>query len=307
MMVEQMAVDLGLTAKFIATFSRTASHAYKSYKIPKRGGGERPIHHPSKQLKSMQRWLLAYVIESLPVHPAATAYRKQRSILDNARVHAASKFLLRMDCENFFPSITESDVFFYIEQRPGLFPDWTPFDVEVFSKLICRKGRLTIGAPTSPGLSNVLCYEMDSILADLCVKRGVNYTRYADDLFFSASKPNVLGSLQPEIEQVIADLKLPAALKMNPKKTRHSSRRGRRRATGIVLGSDGEPHIGRALKRRIRSLIHGWDSLAPDARLSLAGLVTYATGFDPDFLDSLIIKYGHAVMRKVRFPKPPQS
>jgi RNA-directed DNA polymerase len=140
MMVDKMALDLGLTGRFIANLSRGASHAYRSYTIPKRTGGERPIHHPSKQLKAMQRWLLAYVIEPLPVHPAAAAYRKHRSILDNARGHAASNFLLRMDCENFFPSITEDDVLLYIEQRPSLFPGWTSFDVDVFCKLICRKG-----------------------------------------------------------------------------------------------------------------------------------------------------------------------
>jgi RNA-directed DNA polymerase len=302
MMVDKMALDLGLTRTFIAAFSRGASHAYKFYTIAKRTGGERPIHHPSKQLKSMQRWLLAYVIEPLPVHPAATAYRKGRSILDNARVHAASKFLLRMDCDNFFPSITQDDVLLYIQQRPTLFPGWTPFDIDVFCKLICREGRLTIGAPTSPGISNALCYELDSALSDICLKRGVNYSRYADDLFFSASKPDVLRPLQPDIEQIVTDLKLPAALKINPAKTRHSSKRGRRRATGIILGSDGQPHIGRAVKRRIRSLIHGVESLDPTARRSLAGLVSYAAGFGPDFMDSLIIKYGHSVMQKVRFP-----
>lgn len=35
--------------------------------------------------------------------------------------------------------------------------------------------------------------------------------------------------------------------------TRHSSRRQTRRVTGITLGSDGKPAVGRSLKRRIRS------------------------------------------------------
>jgi RNA-directed DNA polymerase len=207
-----------------------------------------------------------------------------------------------MDCENFFPSITKDDVLLYVQQHPSFFPGWTPFDLEVFCKLICREGRLTIGAPTSPGISNALCYQMDSALSDLCLTRNVNDSRYADDLFFSASKPDVLRPLQSDIEQFITELELPAALKINPAKTRHSSKRGRRRATGIVLGSDGQPYIGRALNRRIRSLIHGVDSLDPAARQSLAGLISYATGFDPDFMNRLVIKYGHAVMQKVRFP-----
>jgi hypothetical protein len=67
MMINKMALDLGLTRKFIVNFSHAASYAYKYYTIRKRNGDERPIHHPSKQLKAMQRWLLAYVIEPLSI------------------------------------------------------------------------------------------------------------------------------------------------------------------------------------------------------------------------------------------------
>jgi len=278
MIVERMAADLGITPQFIHHFARGASHAYKSYPLRKRGGGSRTIEHPSKQLKALQRWFLHYVIELLPVHPVAMAYRKNVTILDNARVHSNSKFLLRMDCENFFPSITEDDLIRYILYHPDLFTGWDPSDVQVFCKIVCRGGRLTIGAPTSPALSNVICFDMDATLVDLCSKRTVNYTRYADDLFFSTSTPNILKVLEAEVTQVVEGPNLPIGLKINSSKTRHSSRRGARRATGIVLGSDGKPYIGRSLKRRIRSLIHKVDSLTPKARRSLAGLVPMHQG-----------------------------
>lgn len=302
MIVEQMALDLGLTPQFISIFSRGASHAYKAYTIPKRNGKPRQIYHPSKQLKSMQRWLLAYVIEQLPVHPAAMAYRKTVSIIDNASAHAKSKFLLRMDCTDFFPSITETDLTNYIQNRPSLFAGWSVEDIDIFCKLVCRRSKLTIGAPTSPSISNVVCFDMDSAVADLCSKRSVTYTRYADDLFFSTNTPGVLRSLEAEIVTLLSELKLPATLAINPAKTRHSSKRGARRVTGIVLGSDGQTYVGRPLKRNIRGMIHRIDSLDPAARATLAGLVAYVTGFDSDFLNSLITKYGHATMRKARFP-----
>jgi RNA-directed DNA polymerase len=300
--LQQMAADLGLTPVFIAAFARGASHAYKSYPIRKRNGDTRTIDHPSKQLKSMQRWLLSYVIENLPVHAAATAYRKQRSIFDNARAHVKNKFLLRMDCRQFFPSITEADLMLYIQERSSFFSNWNAIDVEVFCKLVCRNSRLTIGAPTSPAISNAVCYDMDSAISALCSKWGVTYTRYADDLFFSTSQPDVLRPLQAEIEKLIPELKLPRALAINTDKTRHASKRGARRVTGIVLGSDGHPYIGRALKRRIRGMIHKIDELDPKTRGTLAGLVSYAVGFDPDFMNSLITKYGYYVVQKARFP-----
>ena len=70
--------------------------------------------------------------------------------------------------------------------------------------------------------------------------------------------------------------------------------------TGIVLGSDGKPYVGRSLKRRIRSQIHNLDSLDPAGRVSLSGLVSYVGGFDSDFINSLIKKYGFHIIQRVR-------
>jgi len=302
MITERMAADLGVKTSFINSVARGASYAYKTYTIPKRGGGDRVIEHPSKQLKALQRWYLEYVLPGFPVHRAAMAYRKKTSIFDNASIHTASKYLLRMDFQNFFPSIVESDLKAYIQARATLFEAWTPFDIEVFCMIVLRRSYLTIGAPTSPALSNILCFDMDSQMSDVCAKHAVNYTRYADDLFFSTSQPNVLKTVQAEVGGVVSGLTLPAHLQVNPDKTRHASKRRARRVTGIVLGSDSKPYIGRRLKRKIRSLIFNMDLLNAKARARLAGLLAYAVGFDAAFMNSLIMKYGHAKVRKAQFP-----
>jgi hypothetical protein len=36
----------------------------------------------------------------------------------------------------------------------------------------------------APAISNALCFDLDVTLDALCQTGGVNYTRYADDLFF---------------------------------------------------------------------------------------------------------------------------
>jgi len=95
----------------------------------------------------------------------------------------------------------------------------------------------------------------------------------------------------------MSELKLPAKLTVNLGKTRHSSRKGTRHVTGIVLGSDGRAYIGRKLKRRIRALIHKYSGLDAPTRASLAGMIAYSAGFDPDFVNSLITKYGLPAVR----------
>ena len=292
MIIEQMAKELGLPAEFVVSLANGASHEYKKYEIPKRTGGSRIIYHPSRRLKALQRWLLRRVINLLPVHSAAVAYQANRSIFDNASAHSSSRYLLRMDLRDFFPSLTQDDVLRYMQSRITLFQGWTGADIEVFCLLVTRHSRLTIGAPSSPALSNALCYDLDVQLHELSKRHSSTYTRYADDLFFSTDLPDVLDRIEPAVVEVIRSLALPAGLELNAKKTRHSSKRGTRRVTGITLGSDGKPYIGRGFKRRIRALIHKLDELDANSRKSLSGMIAYARGFDPEFINSLILKYG---------------
>ena len=121
-------------------------------------------------------------------------------------------------------------------------------------------------------------------------------------LFFLARRRDILRQPEEDLGLLISDLKLPANLALNAAKTRHASKRRARRVTGIVLGSDEVPHIGRTLKRRIRALIHQIDSLDAPSRSSLSGLVAYAAGFDPDFMNSLITKYGYVTVQRARAP-----
>lgn len=298
--MERMARELSLPANHVARLVKTASHQYKEYLIAKRGGGTRTIFHPSRRLKGLQKWLLNNVIVAWPVHDAATAYRKGRTILDNASRHAGTRFLLRMDLHEFFPSLTADDMDLYRRQRLGLFKDWTEPDFQWFCFLVFRFGRLTIGAPTSPAISNALCFGLDVRLKGLCELRSVNYTRYADDLFFSADEPGVLSEIEREVKLEISRLDLPRGLQINEAKTRHSSKKGARRVTGITLGSDGNTYVGRQLKRDVRSRIYKLDNLSQTDRVRLAGMISYLTGFDPEFMNALIRKYGHKQAMRAR-------
>ncbi len=292
MILEKISNELSLPPNYVARLVSTASHQYKRYEIAKRTGGTRTILHPSKRLKALQRWLLANVVDNWPVHSSATAYRKGKTIFDNARVHAQSKYLLRMDLKDFFPSLTIQDMREYLKKRPHLFAGWEREDFESFCRLVFREGRLTIGAPTSPAISNALCFDLDVAISGICQTHSVEYTRYADDFFFSTREKGVLAKVESEIEALVDTFTIPNGLKVNKAKTRHSSKRGTRRITGIVIGSDEKAHVSRKMKRHVRSQVNRFDTLDPKSRTRLAGAISYITGFEPEFLNSLILKYG---------------
>jgi RNA-directed DNA polymerase len=129
-------------------------------------------------------------------------------------------------------------------------------------------------------------------LARTCGEAGITYTRYADDLFFSTSTPNILRDVQAVVEAALRSIPYPGSLRVNTQKTRHSSLKRHRRVTGLVLSSQGELSLGRDLKRRIRSQIHRLDSLGSAERARLAGLLAHVRDVEPAFFNRLVLKYG---------------
>ncbi|HAN3631944.1 TPA: RNA-directed DNA polymerase, partial [Escherichia coli] len=83
----------------------------KKWDIAKKKGGMRTIYHPSSKVKLIQYWLMNNVFSKLPMHNAAYAFVKNRSIKSNALLHAESKnkYYVKIDLKDFFPSIKFTD------------------------------------------------------------------------------------------------------------------------------------------------------------------------------------------------------
>ena len=276
---------------------RSAPHRYKVYQIPKRATGQfRTIAQPAREVKALQYWVLKHVLGQFKVHSAATAYRRNRSILHNAKPHVRSRFLLKLDFKDFFPSIKAQDFHVFMRRaKTGLGED------EI--KALCRilfwapKGAsdlcLSIGAPTSPTLSNILMMNFDRQVSIVCRKHQVAYTRYADDLSFSAAKSDRLSTVEDEVLRICRGMRSPR-LTINPAKTVRVSKRDARRVTGLVLSNDQRVSIGRHEKRRIRASLHHFVTgrLAADEISKLRGMLAYVKSVEPSFLLRLRQKYG---------------
>lgn len=64
---------------------------YTEFKIKKKSGAERSIHAPKKGLKSLQK-SLSFVLQCVyEPHNAAMGFVRDRSIVDNAKLHVTSK------------------------------------------------------------------------------------------------------------------------------------------------------------------------------------------------------------------------
>lgn len=165
---------------------------YNSFSIPKKGGGERHIETPAPPLKKVQAKLNRYLQSVYYFEKSSASYgfilgvrndEDRRNVLTNAKKHLGRPYLLNIDMKDFFHSVSKKRVLDIFENPPF---DFQKDLAAILAKLTTHKERLPMGTPTSPVLSNFACKDLDQQLISLSRKRKWMFTRYADDLSFSA-------------------------------------------------------------------------------------------------------------------------
>ena len=296
---------LSMTKKDLDMFAKTAPYRYKVYDIPKRSGkGTRTIAHPSRQLKFIQKILLSQFEILVTPHNSVYSYRKGLGVKQNAQVHMNNSYLLKMDFKDFFPSITP-ELLFLVMAKLGC-PISVSEQSTIGSLLFWRETRnsnlkLSIGAPTSPFISNIVMYYFDEEISKYCLKNRIEYSRYADDITFSTNKKNVL-FLLPTIVSSILVSEGYSAININTQKTVFSSKAHNRHVTGVTLTNDNKISIGRKRKRLISSMVHKFSlgALTPEQILELKGNLAFAFHIDDTFYSSLCNKYSTEVMIRLK-------
>lgn len=261
-----VASALGLTQGQFRYFSqhrhREQAPHYVAFAIPKRNGEERIIHAPKTKLKAVLRALDKQLVSKLPVSEHAHGFVKGRSIATNARPHVGKPMVAKFDIKDCFPTITMGRVRGLLLAMGYSYPVAAALAVlmtESPRQPVEAEGKLyhtpigpricVQGAPTSPGLCNAILLRMDRRLAGLAKKRGLAYTRYADDLTFSgpeAETKKLLG-LVPKVANE-------EGFAINHDKTRLMRQSGRQAVTGVIVNKD--MGLSRKVRRKLRAALH---------------------------------------------------
>jgi hypothetical protein len=301
MLLLRLAVETGLSLPELLSIVDTAPRRYKVYQIPKKSGGWREIAHPARELKILQRFVLDNYLSKYPVHDAAAAYVRGKNIYENASYHSCNPFFLKLDFQSFFPSIKVSDWNRFVKDGPqDVFHE---LDADYVKKILfwgagtSRAKCLSIGAPSSPLISNIMLFDLDTRLSNLADDHRVRYTRYADDITLSAATVECLLDFEKVVRREVTQLRSPK-LKFNDAKRGLFGRGQRRLVTGLVVTPQGRVSLGRERKRLISALIHklGLGLLDIEQKGLLKGLLGFAVANEPSFLDRMRAKYGDSII-----------
>jgi len=210
---------------------------YQTFSIPKRTGGKRTIEYPSDDLMYVQKQL-AFVLNNIykSFLPAcAHGYipksitGERRDIFTNAEVHAQSGAVLNLDLENYFYSISADHI---RNAVTTLLPKIDADILHTIIKLVTYQSRLPVGSAVSPVVSNLVAVNLDNQLMSWANKSDMKYTRYVDDMTFSATTS---AQLTQEVVKIIDGIVRDNALSLNMSKHKIYYEHEPKVITGIVL------------------------------------------------------------------------
>lgn len=292
--------SLSLLAHELLIKAIKAPLSYRVYTIPKRSGGKRTIAQPTAEIKNIQRCIVKTVLDPLPTSDISTAYKKDISIKDNAEKHLGKKFILKMDFKDFFPSIRPEDLIKSLERNNVIL---SSVDRKILILFLFRRNKygrfeLSVGAPSSPIISNIVMYEFDIAVKEYCEKHNIVFTRYADDLTFSSNSIEEIKKTPAIIKSNLISMDSPK-LVINEKKTHLISKGRSQRVTGVTLTHDNKLSIGRNLRKKIRAMLHLYknNKLEHNDIPYLHGIISHMRNIEPEYFNKLLESYGDVLFK----------
>lgn len=236
--IQHLVQFFDLTEKQIKyfAFNKGSRKLYSMFKIPKRSWWYRVLRAPCQPLKIIQKKILDEILYNYDVllSDMTTGFRENKSIVDNALMHRNKEFILKIDIQDFFPSISRDRIFW-------LFYRTFDFSYEIanlFAWICSYRNELPQGAPTSPMIANLIARSIDyriiwllKKLNDLNSTNDLSYSRYADDITISFSWYMNIVKLTSILDEILNE----EGFILNPRKIRLISSNFNQTVTGITV------------------------------------------------------------------------
>jgi len=280
----------------VLKLARSTRPSYKVVYLPEENGKKRQVCIPDEPLKKIQRRINKYILSLF--RPAKNVFGfSGGSISDAINPHLGAESILCADFEDAFPTVTFDNVFRYFIEGRSVHPDlpgpdeiaeynhkyryeygyFSWYAARIVAELTTFEGKLPQGAPTSPRLFDLICKGLDEKLLHLAENAEGEYTRYADNIFFSMEQENFPKKIKNAVLRTIKEY----GFEPHKIKTRRMIQGGTLRMLGLNV-IEGKVHNTRSFKRQLRLSLHhiGWlldhGMDYEEARQKLCGQMAFA-------------------------------
>ncbi|WP_200343766.1 reverse transcriptase domain-containing protein [Rhodovibrio sodomensis] len=249
---------LGLGADELKKIRYYRASMYHNFPIGTDGRKRRIINAPDARLKFLQRRISDKLADIYRRRNPVHGFVAERSVKTNALAHMRRKYVVNIDLANFFPTISQNRV-----EGMLLSLNLDASVAQIIGIICCNKGILPQGAPSSPLLSNMICFKLDKGLMNFSKEARCIYTRYADDLTFSSfhppaalfeTAPPPAGRLSSEqLASQLRRLIIQNGFSINERKLHYADRDSRRLVTGLKINQI--LNVDRRYVRNIRAAL----------------------------------------------------
>jgi len=271
---------------YYANYELSRNKRYKEFSVRKKNGSERVISSPVPTLKLVQRCLNLLLTALYEPHQAVMGFVPNRNIVENAKAHIGKKYVFNIDLKDFFPSIELHRIKAVLKLPPfnlnesreklaymiaNLCCHVTDNEEEILPKYkvgdgynmayleeVKSRAFLPQGAPTSPILSNIICQKLDRRLNGLAKKVGAKYTRYADDITFSADSDVFNLTFKAEMRRIVEEQRFT----INEQKVRLQGIGYKQEVTGLIVNE--KVNVSKKYIREVRAMLHNWEKLGKE-------------------------------------------
>ncbi|WP_247870395.1 MULTISPECIES: reverse transcriptase domain-containing protein [Brucella/Ochrobactrum group] len=269
---------------------------YRKFDISKGKSKKRTINSPNYRLKMLQKKISIQLAKIYKPRNSVHGFVSHRSVKTNAQSHIKQKYILNIDIKDFFPSITESRVRGLLEAI-GLDENVSA----AITWICCNDGCLPQGAPSSPLISNMICFRLDKNLQAFAKRTRCIYTRYADDITFSSHQPLSLLFAESvpraghfpviQLSEGLRNLFTSNGFTLNDNKAHYADKHSRRTVTGIRVNE--VLNIDRKFIRNVRAALYKIETIGlKDAQKELMSRFSSNASIE-DYLRGKIAWLGH--------------
>ena len=207
----------------------------------------RVILAPCDELKKKQQYIKRAINWVYPL---------KMNILKSAQTHrgrgkySGNKWILKLDIKDFYGSVPYE----HIEQvMNNVALRIKNVDANNYLRMTTVNGKLPTGAPTSAHIANACFQPLDNFIRTYCNNFDINYSRYMDDMTFSADEKFYLNM----VEEYVTRLLKGNGYCLNKKKTKYISDNKQQNVLGLVVNGD-RVRLPKEFKRKIRAMVHSY-------------------------------------------------
>ena len=300
--VDDLADHAGVSVEVLEALSLALptgdGRLYDRWTTRKKHGGIREMFTPNPPYdavtKNLHRTFTGLLPYRAPAH--VHGFVRGRSTISNASQHLGKSCVLRVDLEDFFPSISAGTIKASLQAQ-----GYEEKAAELAVSIVTIAGKLPIGLSTSPYLSDLAFLDTDHSLVEYVQSEGLSFTRYVDDLTFSGE---ISDRHLADIGQILDE----AGWSVNTRKTAFMRRGRRQYVTGLYVGEADRPRIPRKIKHEMRAILHIIKKFGYDTYMAefggegeemqphrLRGWACYIAAVEPDVGYPLMREFGELI------------